>query len=73
MAQTGCTEEKAKEALTQENGDLINASEFRLFSGAGLVVGGSMAAVLVVFWSGLGQRPGWRVLMRRVVWGSGCA
>lgn len=27
MAQTGCTEEKAKEALEAENGDLINASE----------------------------------------------
>lgn len=27
MAQTGCTEEKAKEALAAENGDLINASE----------------------------------------------
>jgi NACalpha-BTF3-like transcription factor len=28
VAQTGCTEEKAKEALKAENGDLINASEF---------------------------------------------
>lgn len=27
VAQTGCTEEKAREALTAENGDLINASE----------------------------------------------
>jgi len=27
VAQTGCTEEKAREALKAENGDLINASE----------------------------------------------
>jgi NACalpha-BTF3-like transcription factor len=27
VAQTGCTEEAAKEALKAENGDLINASE----------------------------------------------
>lgn len=27
VAQTGCTEEKAREALAAENGDLINASE----------------------------------------------
>jgi nascent polypeptide-associated complex subunit alpha len=27
VAQTGCTEEKAREALQAENGDLINASE----------------------------------------------
>lgn len=27
VAQTGCTEEKAREALKEENGDLINASE----------------------------------------------
>jgi hypothetical protein len=29
VAQTGCTEEKAREALKEENGDLINASEYR--------------------------------------------
>lgn len=29
VAQTGCTEEKAREALKEEKGDLINASEFR--------------------------------------------
>ena len=28
VAQTGCTEEKAREALKAENGDLINASEW---------------------------------------------
>jgi nascent polypeptide-associated complex subunit alpha len=27
VAQTGCSEEKAREALKAENGDLINASE----------------------------------------------
>lgn len=27
VAQTGCTEEKAREALREEKGDLINASE----------------------------------------------
>lgn len=28
VAQTGCTEEKAREALKEEKGDLINASEY---------------------------------------------
>lgn len=32
VAQTGCTEEKAREALKEENGDLINASECRCLS-----------------------------------------
>jgi len=30
VAQTGCTEEAAREALKAENGDLINASESHL-------------------------------------------
>lgn len=31
VAQTGCTEEKAREALKEEKGDLINASELSSF------------------------------------------
>lgn len=33
VAQTGCTEEKAREALKAENGDLINASKSPLLLG----------------------------------------
>lgn len=31
VAQTGCSEDKARAALQAENGDLINASEFKFF------------------------------------------
>jgi hypothetical protein len=40
MAQTDCSEEKAREALKAENGDLINASESARRSAARRVNGG---------------------------------
>lgn len=48
IAQTGCTEEKAREALKEENGDLINASEFSC-----CVVGGGVG------WEGSGTSEDW--------------